>query len=418
MHRECTLPNGLRVVAEERRGVPLVTVWSVFGTGSGDEIQGLTGASHFCEHMNFKQSRAFPGEGDIDAALAAWGGHTNGYTWLDTTAHYSVVLSAGLDEALRVEAERMHAMRYETRSIEVERGVIMAEREGARNDPETLLCDEVQFAAFAAHGYRWPTIGLASDLRTMTAAALREFNAGRFVPRNAVLVVAGDFKWRDLMAKIRRRFARLPGGAPPPRRRTAEEPPGGQRRVIVRGPGETPYLAAAFHAPGAGDRGLAGVIALRGVLAGGDVIGFGHGSYGATRRSSRLYRALVEPGLAARVKCFFAPARDPYLLTIIAALHRARDFDRAERALARLLRALGRRGPSAGELAGVKAGFAAAFAEEEESIEQVADNLGYFASIGRAGMWRGLRRAVLRAGVEDVRVAAARTSSTLSLIHI
>ena len=408
MYRECTLANGLRVIAEERRGVPLVTVWSVFGTGSGDEVQGLTGASHFCEHMNFKKSRAFPGEGDIDAVLAAWGGHTNGYTWLDTTAHYSIVLSAGLDDALRVEAERMHAMRYDAGGIEAERGVIIAEHEGGRNDPETLLCDEVQLAAFTAHGYRWPTIGMAGDLRTMTAEALREFHARRFVPRNAVLVVAGDFEWPDLIARIRRRFGRLPGGAPPPRRRTAEEPPRGQRRVTVRDVGEVPYLAVAYHAPGAGARDLAGVLALRGVLAGGDVIGFGHGSYGSTRRSSRLYRALVEPGIAARVKCVFSPARDPYLLTIVAALHRAKDFDRAERVLARTLRTLARRGPGAGELACVKAEFAAAFAEEEESIEQVADNLGYFASIGRAGMWRGLRRAVLCAGVEDVRAAAAR----------
>ena len=61
------------------------------------------------------------------------------------------------------------------------------------------------------------------------------------------------------------------------------------------------------------------------------------------------------------------------------------ELDRAERALARTLRALARRGPGAGELARVKAEFAAAFAEEEESIEQIADNLRALADAGFGG---------------------------------
>ena len=52
------------------------------------------------EHMNFKTSKAYPREGEIDAAIAAWGGSINGYTWIDTTTHYSIALKEGLEEAL------------------------------------------------------------------------------------------------------------------------------------------------------------------------------------------------------------------------------------------------------------------------------------------------------------------------------
>ena len=75
MKHRYTLPNGLQILAEERHDLPLVSVWSWFRVGSGDELPGLTGVSHLCEHMNFKTSAAFPREGEIDAYLAAWGGN-------------------------------------------------------------------------------------------------------------------------------------------------------------------------------------------------------------------------------------------------------------------------------------------------------------------------------------------------------
>ena len=70
IHRH-TLKNGLQIIAEERKNVPMVTVWSWYRVGSGSEKPGITGITHLCEHMNFKTSRSYSREGELDAAIAA-----------------------------------------------------------------------------------------------------------------------------------------------------------------------------------------------------------------------------------------------------------------------------------------------------------------------------------------------------------
>lgn len=405
MHRH-TLSNGLQVIAETRTNVPMVTVWSWYRVGSGCETQGITGITHLCEHMNFKTSKAYPREGELDAAIAAWGGSINGYTWIDTTTHYSTVLKEGLDEALKVEAQRMHAMHYDTQSIETERGVVISEYNGGENDPEEKLDKAMTLAAFDAHGYRWPTIGMLSDLRTMTAQQVKDHYNQYFVPDNATLVVVGNFSWPDLKKKVQHHFGRIPAARFKPVPATAEPAQTGLKRVEVKGVGEVPYLSLAFHTPPADAPDLAAVLMLRGLLVGGGALGLAHGSYGSTRLSSLLYRALVEPGLAARVKAFFAPTRAPFVLGITAALHGEKDFDRAEASIGRVLRNLRRRPPGKKAMQNAAAQFNLAFRRQQERITARAENLGYFASIGNAAAWQRLQRAVLKQTPEDVMKAA------------
>ena len=54
------LPNGLKVVVHEVHTAPLVSVWCWYRVGSGDEIAGRTGVSHWVEHMNFKGTVNIP----------------------------------------------------------------------------------------------------------------------------------------------------------------------------------------------------------------------------------------------------------------------------------------------------------------------------------------------------------------------
>src|SRR6266704_489955 len=54
------LANGLRVLVQEEHTAPLVSVWCWYKVGSKDERPGLTGVSHWCEHMNFKGTTNIP----------------------------------------------------------------------------------------------------------------------------------------------------------------------------------------------------------------------------------------------------------------------------------------------------------------------------------------------------------------------
>ncbi len=104
--RETTLANGLKILVQEIHTAPLVSVWCWYRVGSGDEPAGLTGVSHWVEHMNFKGTENIPRE-EMKGIVERAGGMWNGYTWIDQTTYLETAASAALDQMLFIEAERM-----------------------------------------------------------------------------------------------------------------------------------------------------------------------------------------------------------------------------------------------------------------------------------------------------------------------
>ena len=81
-----TLDNGLKVLMQEEHTAPLASVWCWYRVGSKDERPGLTGVSHWCEHMNFKGTTNIPRD-QVKGIIEQFGGSWNGYTWIDQTTY-------------------------------------------------------------------------------------------------------------------------------------------------------------------------------------------------------------------------------------------------------------------------------------------------------------------------------------------
>ena len=86
MVRRATLDNGLKVLVQEEHTAPLASVWCWYKVGSRDERPGLTGVSHWCEHMNFKGTTHIPRD-QVKGIIEQFGGSWNGYTWIDQTTY-------------------------------------------------------------------------------------------------------------------------------------------------------------------------------------------------------------------------------------------------------------------------------------------------------------------------------------------
>ena len=168
------LDNGLKVLVAEVHTAPLASVWCWYKVGSKDEVTGLTGVSHWVEHMNFKGTTNIPRD-QVKGIIEKFGGSWNGYTWIDQTTYMETASTAGLDRMLFIEAERMANCIYDPDDCESERTVIISELQGGENDPDTLLEQEVIAAAYKVHPYRHPTIGWLSDLQTMTRDDLYQY---------------------------------------------------------------------------------------------------------------------------------------------------------------------------------------------------------------------------------------------------
>jgi zinc protease len=407
------LANGLTVILQEMRQAPAVAVWCWYRVGSRDERPGLTGISHWVEHMNFKGTRRIPKD-EITRRVELAGGTWNGYTWLDLTAYFESVAPDALEAMLRIEASRMTDCLYPPAEIERERTVVISEMQGAENDPRTALEWEVTGTALQAHPYRWPTIGYLSDLRAITRADLVRHYRTYHVPNNAVLSVAGRFETGRTLALARRLFGPIRRAPDPPPVRTVEPAQTGERRVRLRRPSGAAYLDVAWHAPAAGGPDFPVLLALEGLLAGGPSVNAwaGHDGRGPSK-TSRLYRALVEGELAAEVSTQLAPTSHPYLYRIAATARDGIDPGRIEEAVYREIDRLARGEFTPRDLERARNQFLARYALESESVTDVAHQLGFFETIASHRLWLDLPRRLQAVDPEAVaRLARERLSES------
>src|SRR5580765_3942022 len=221
MLRRAVLDNGLKVLVQEEHTAPLASVWCWYKVGSKDERAGLTGVSHWVEHMNFKGTTNIPRD-QVKGIIEQFGGSWNGYTWIDQTTYLETASKDALDRMLFIESERMDGCLYDPADCESERTVIISELQGGENDPDQLLDQELTATAFKAHPYRHPTIGWLSDLQTMGRDDLYNYYRRFYAPNNAALVVVGDIDTADAMRLVARHFHDIPAAAPQRRVSTVE----------------------------------------------------------------------------------------------------------------------------------------------------------------------------------------------------
>src|SRR5215212_3931669 len=220
---ETRLENGLKLILQPSHHAPVVSTWIWYKVGSRNEQTGITGISHWVEHMLFKGTRRLA-KGEVFRLIARHGGHNNAFTSEDFTCYFETLPAAAWELALEIESDRMVNSRFEPEEVDSERTVILAERQGSENNPRFQLAEEMGGAAFRVHPYRWSVIGNACDLRTITREQLHRHYRTYYTPNNAVLVIAGDVEPEAAVAAAQARFGALePGAEPPPV--TAEEPP-------------------------------------------------------------------------------------------------------------------------------------------------------------------------------------------------
>ena len=290
-----TLDNGLKVFLREKHDAPVASFWVWYRVGSRNELPGLTGISHWVEHMQFKGTPTF-GKGAIFGEVSRNGGTLNAMTSTDWTAYYETLPSHLLDLSLRIESDRMVNSLFDPAETESERTVILSERQGAENRPTYLLSEETIGAAFQAHPYRHMVIGYENDLRRITRDDLYGHYRRYYAPNNAFISAVGDFDANELLGRIRDTFGGIPAGDGHFPQVAQEPPQRGERRVTLRRPSPAAYLMMAYRMPGARHPDVPALLVADALLSGAKPMGMGGGS--SMGRSSRLYRGLVASGLA------------------------------------------------------------------------------------------------------------------------
>lgn len=377
MHSTVTkthLNNGLTVLLKEIHTSPIISHWIWYRVGSRNEIPGLTGISHWVEHMQFKGTPSFP-PNVLDKAIAREGGIWNAFTYIDWTTYFETMPADRIDLALSLEADRLVNSLYEPEEVDSERTVIISERQGNENEPLFKLSEAMQAEAFTVHPYRHEVIGDMADLQSIQRDDLYEHYRRYYVPNNAVLAVAGDFEIPAMLERIKELYEPVPAGLEPELSVNSEPPQSGERSVSVNGPGETTYLQVAHRAPGASHADFFPLMVLDSLLTGPSNLNMFGG--GISNKTSYLYRVLVETELAVGVQGGLHASIDPFLHTITIIVHPEREVEEVIKTLNEEIQRLQENRLPRGELSRAVKQARALFAYGSESITNQAFWLGY-----------------------------------------
>jgi zinc protease len=391
------LVNGLTILIREDHAVPIVSSMLWYRVGSRFEKPGITGISHFLEHMMFKGTSRYQ-KGEIDYITACQGGSNNAFTSHDYTAYYFTFASDRWQSALEIEADRMMNNRFDPEELELERQVIIEELKTDLDTPWGALHHKVEGRSFSEHPYRFPVIGNYQDVVSISQEQIIDYYRQFYSPNNAALVLIGDLDVEATLVQVEQLFADLPSSVPPRDNPFREPRRERQVRIQMTMPTQTPRILLAFPAPSVHQPEHYALRVLDAILSEGKL--------------SRLYRRLVDKERVASVASTeFAESFDPYLFFIAAELHQEGDLEKAESMIFEELSQLTQDPVSETELAKAKNQCLVQFYSDFETTLDQAIQIGLLETLGRPRYWDDFSERLMALTVEDIQRVAARFCS-------
>lgn len=360
-----TLKNGMKFLVVEDNSIPNANMYLFYKVGSRNEYQGITGLSHFFEHMMFNGAKKY-GPKQFDQVMEYNGGANNAYTTENVTVYTNWFPSSATEVIFDLEGDRISSLSIDPKMVESERGVVLSERStGLENSPWRVLFEAAQGVAFLEHPYHWPVIGYEDDMKNWKQSDLERYFKTYYAPNNCVTVISGKVKFDEVKRLAEKYIEPIPAQPEPPKVHTTEPPQTGEKRVMMQKDVATPYLAIAWKVPEAKHEDYYALTLL------GDILSSG--------RSSRLYSSLVDKKqLATQVFTSFGESFDPTLFIIAGvAAKNINELD-LEKAVYEEMDKIKKDGVTETELQKVKNQKLMEFYGQVETINGKSNNIGTY----------------------------------------
>ena len=360
-----TLKNGMKFLVVEDASIPNANMYLFYKVGSRNEYQGITGLSHFFEHMMFNGAKKF-GPKMFDRTMEFNGGANNAYTTENVTVYTDWFPSSAIDTIFDLEGDRIASLSIDPKMVESERGVVLSERStGLENSPWNLLGQNVQSTAFQEHPYHWPVIGYEDDMKNWKQSDLERYFKTYYAPNNCIVVVSGNVKLDQVKKLAEKYIEPIPAQPTPPVIHIVEPVQTGERRITVQKDVATPYLMIAYKAPEAKSDDYYALSILDYVLTNG--------------KSSRLYSSLVDKKqIATSVFSGYDASFDPTLFQFYAVASKTANEVDLEKAIYEEIEKIKKEGITESELQKIKNQKLIEFYGQVETINGKSNNIGTY----------------------------------------
>lgn len=292
--------NGLKLLVLRDDSSPTFAYQTWFNVGSRDEDVGLTGIAHLFEHMMFRGTSTYKDQ-QFDRILESAGVEgENAFTNRDYTAYVQSLPKDKLELIMTLESDRMVNLIVDDATLDKEREVVKNERRFRReNSPDGTMFEKIYEVAFTKHSYHWPVIGYAADLDNAKAKQCAEFYKSHYAPNNATIVVVGDVEPSRVAELVQKYYGSILPAEVKAKKIETEPKQTQERKVELNLPIPVEKLVFAYKIPNTFDADVPAIAVVRSLLGAG--------------KSSRLYRKLVDKGIATDVGVDDDFAKDPSL---------------------------------------------------------------------------------------------------------
>lgn len=360
-----TLKNGMKFLVVEDFTIPNANMYLFYKVGSRNEYQGITGLSHFFEHMMFNGAKKY-GPKLFDQTMEFNGGANNAYTSNDITAYTNWFPASATEVIFDLEGDRISSLAIDPKMVESERGVVLSERRtGLENSPWRHLIQSVEATAFQEHPYHWPVIGYEDDMKNWTQKDLEKYFKTYYAPNNCVVVMSGAVKFEKIKQLAEKYLEPIPSQASPPKVHIVEPPQTGEKRITVQKDVATPYLTIGYKTPDAKNEDYYALSILSSILSRG--------------QSSRLHSELVDKQqLATQIYSDYSESFDPGLFYIYTVTNKGVNHEDLENAIYKEIDKIKNEGISEKELQKIKNQKLMEFYGQVETINGKSNNLGIY----------------------------------------
>ena len=246
---ERTLDNGLHVILKKDTRAPVVTSHIWYKIGSVDESSGKTGLSHALEHMMFKGTKKNPG-GKFSEVISKLGGTENAFTSKDYTAYYQTLPSQYLEDAIKLESDRMSNLVVSKEDFLKEIEVIKEERRLRTDDqPEGIAYEQLYASAYNNSAYHDPIIGWMEDLHNMTEKDIFNWYKSWYAPNNATAVIVGDIDFDKTFKLVEKYYGNKKNVKIDSRVERVEPEQFGEKNISIVIPEKPSYLITGYKVP-------------------------------------------------------------------------------------------------------------------------------------------------------------------------
>ncbi len=372
---EFELDNGLKILMLENHTTPVISYYTFFKVGSRNERPGITGISHFFEHMMFNGAKRY-GPKMFDLQLESNGGYSNAYTSKNLTVYYEDFSSDILELVIDMESDRMENLAFEPEMLTSEMGVVKEERRvGIDNDNVGIIWEELFATAYMAHSYSWPIVGWMDDLNSISREDCLNYHQTYYAPNNAVVVIVGDFETDKALYLMKQYFTHIKAGPPPAPVVKNEPAQRGPRQALIKQAAQQPHLMRGYHVGDKDSPDLFTMEIFQFLLTSGE--------------SCRLRQTLVND-LELSLGLFggFSWGFDPSLFYIYAMVSPGKEYQDVEAAIDSVLIDLATNGPTENELQRAKNSLTANFYKEYKTSNGIAHQIGYYQTL--FGDWKSM----------------------------